>query len=216
MDIRFQLQTPITSAHSYIKCTLTIFSIYLYFHRMNKIKELDSNPLPVKVFDTYSVYTRLARQLLQIYYTVFTPPRPHCFGTFMEFGKFVWIHDQESIKELYLSGSFGKGDLSRSDPTWFTRTVEENKESLEEITVERRKKRRQKKLATSSTDIENSLTSKELLDLTNNKDLEHFQLDLYESFFLVYALNALSIKSRKQVWIDYCITQTMQLTRIYH
>jgi tRNA-splicing endonuclease subunit Sen2 len=170
--------------------------------KRSEVKKFDSNPLPVKVITTCSLYARLVRQLLQAYYTVFTPPMPHCVGTFMEFGKFVWIHDPASITELYHSGSFGKGNLSRSDPTWFTRTVEENKESLEEITIERRRKRRQKKLATSSIDIENNLTSAELLDLTNHEDLEHFQLDLYEAFFLVYAVNALSIKDQKQVWTD--------------
>lgn len=170
---------------------------------MNKggnVKEFNSDPLPVKVIDASGLYTRLLRQLIQTYHTIFTPPRPHCVGTMMEFGRFVWIHNQDSIKKLYLSGSFGKGSLSRSNPTWFTRTIDENKESLEEITVERRKKRRQKNLASSSSmDIENGLTSKELLDLAHNQDLEHFQLDLYEAFFLVYAVNALLIKNQEQV-----------------
>ncbi|CEP16377.1 hypothetical protein [Parasitella parasitica] len=109
----------------------------------------------------------------------------------MEFGKFVWV--QKGQGNLYGSGFFGKGDLSRSDPTWFTRTVEQNKNSLEEITVERRRKRRQKNINGEAAEEFDTFTSSELLDLTSHTDVENFQLDLYEAFFLVYALNALTV-----------------------
>lgn len=116
-------------------------------------------------------------------------------GTFIDFGRFVWIHDQLSITELFQSGSFGKGDLSRSEPTWLTRNIRQNKESLEELTVERRRKRRNQK----ETNNENNLKADQVLDLTLHKDVETFQLDLYEAFFLVYALNSLLIKNAHQV-----------------
>lgn len=148
-------------------------------------------PLPVKVYSSASLYDRLIQLFLQIC-SMKPSPEPSCTGIFMEFGKFIWV--QKGQDQLYKQGFFGKGDLSRSEPTWLKRTVEQNKNSLEEITVERRRKRRQKNsdnvVAADSVD---TLTSIELLDATGSKDVEHFQLDLYEAFFLAYAVNALSI-----------------------
>ncbi|KAF1806791.1 tRNA intron endonuclease, partial [Mucor lusitanicus] len=148
-------------------------------------------PLPVKVYSSATLYDRLIQFFLQIC-SIKPSPKPCCTGIFMEFGKFVWV--QKGQSQLYRHGFFGKGDLSRSEPTWLKRTVEQNKNSLEEITVERRRKRRQKNTGNEAIeDNVNTLTSIELLDVTCHKDVEHFQLDLYEAFFLVYAVNALSI-----------------------
>ncbi|KAI7868525.1 hypothetical protein BDF14DRAFT_1791218 [Spinellus fusiger] len=43
------------------------------------------------------------------------PPRK---GIFIEFGRFVWVERRDHAIELYSSGFFGKGTLSRSEPTW--------------------------------------------------------------------------------------------------
>ncbi|CAO3610858.1 unnamed protein product [Mucor fragilis] len=148
-------------------------------------------PLPVKVYSSASLYDRLIQLFLQIC-SIKPSPEPSCIGIFMEFGKFIWV--QKGQDQFYKEGFFGKGDLSRSDPTWLKRTVEQNKNSLEEITVERRRKRRQKNSDhVVAADNVDTLTSIELLDATWSKDVEHFQLDLYEAFFLAYAVNALSI-----------------------
>lgn len=150
-----------------------------------------SIPLPVNLYGG----SKLLHGLIRLYYSVFLP-QPEITGTFMEFGKFVWIHDQTWITKLHQSGSFGKGDLSRSDPTWLDRNIQQNKESLEEITVERRRRRRGRN---QEVDNENILKPEQLLVLTNYSNVETFQLDLYEAFFLVYALNSLRIKSTNQV-----------------
>lgn len=124
----------------------------------------------------------------------------------MAFGKFIWV--QKGQSQLYNQGFFGKGDLSRSGPTWLERTIEQNKNSLEEITVERRRKRRQKNNGSEAVVADNAdtLTSNELLDATCHTDVENFQLDLYEAFFLAYALNALSVVlPGNQVTIAQCL-----------
>ncbi|EPB90469.1 hypothetical protein HMPREF1544_02678 [Mucor circinelloides 1006PhL] len=150
------------------------------------------SPLPVKVYRSATLYDRLIQLLLQIC-SIKPSPKPSCTGTFMAFGKFIWV--QKGQSQLYNQGFFGKGDLSRSGPTWLERTVEQNKSSLEEITVERRRKRRQKNNGSEAVVADNAdtWTSNELLDATCHTDVENFQLDLYEAFFLVYALNALSV-----------------------
>lgn len=155
------------------------------------------SPLPVLITSNHRFSWLVPEWLLRVYYTLFGPQEPRTHGIFMEFGKFIWI---QNYNELYQCGSFGKGNLSRSNPTWFARTVEQDKNALEEITVARRKKRRQKgKKTMEECDSKDLLTSTELLELTLHKDVEIFQLDFYEAFFLKYALNALSITDPKQV-----------------
>ncbi|KAI8056491.1 tRNA intron endonuclease [Gilbertella persicaria] len=164
-----------------------------------------SQTLPVQVYCADTLYKRFLSYILHIYYSIKTAPPIHK-GTFMGFGRFVWIHDQTSITQLYHAGSFGKGSLSRSQATWFTRTLKQNSNSLEDITTERRKKRRQQH------NIDHSTSSVlKLLDFTLHQDVEKFQLDLYEAFFLVYGLNALTIQDSKQTplsiqdcWHTFC------------
>ncbi|GAN09491.1 tRNA-splicing endonuclease subunit sen2 [Mucor ambiguus] len=167
-------------------------------------------PLPVKVYSSATLYDQLVQLFLQIC-SVKPSPEPCCTGIYMEFGKFIWV--QKGQGQLYNHGFFGKGDLSRSDPTWLKRTIAQNKDSLEDITVERRRKRRQKNSRSEVVaDNGDMLTSIELLDATCHKDVERFQLDLYEAFFLAYALNALSIAnpgdqlplSRADCWTTFC------------
>ncbi|KAI8328414.1 tRNA intron endonuclease [Blakeslea trispora] len=171
---------------------------------MNKVL-----PVDVYVSDTY--YQQFFNYLVHVYYSITGAPKPQLKGTFMAFGQFVWVHQSTDASQLFLNGSFGKGSLSRSQPTWFKRTNEQNKKSLEEITAERRKKRRQKNAEISE---DGSLSSSELLDMADHQDLEKFQLDLFEAFFLVYGLNALSIQdslqtplSIKACWALFCKTK---------
>lgn len=155
-----------------------------------KFKEENLIPLPVEIHQSADLYSYLIQQLLRCYYAI-VKPEPHFKGTFMEFGRFVWIQDQSSIHKLYKAGFFGKGDLSRSEPTWFNRNVQQNKVSLEELTVERRRKRRNADIQSS----DDTLKPHQILDFARNQDVETFQLDLYEAFFLSYATNSLSITS---------------------
>lgn len=185
----FFLPRKIKYGHTRIR-TVGYFFFFKPMNKSNRLNKQDLTPLPVKICCKGNIF----QSLLKCYYSIIKP-KPLMTGTFMEFGRFVWIHDQLSITELFQSGSFGKGDLSRSEPTWLNRNIQQNKESLEEITVERRRRRRNQKV----TNNENILKSDQVLDLTLHKDFETFQLDLYEAFFLVYALNSLLIKNVHQV-----------------
>ncbi|GAA5806254.1 tRNA intron endonuclease [Helicostylum pulchrum] len=167
-------------------------------------------PLPVNIYNG----NRLLRSLYKFYYSIFKS-QPQITGTFLEFGRFVWIHDQSSITKLHQSGSFGKGDLSRSDPTWLERNIQQNKASLEEITVERRRKRRGK----DQVDNQNLMKPDQVLTSTNYSNVESFQLDLCEAFFLVYALNSLIIKSTNQkslLSIDDCWSLFCKADNSFH
>ncbi|KAI7868526.1 tRNA intron endonuclease [Spinellus fusiger] len=76
--------------------------------------------------------------------------------------------------------------------------------SLEKITVDRRKHRREKKKLdkgehSADLPIVNEIySSSELLEMAEGKDYECYQLDLLEAFFLVFALNALEISDTSQ------------------
>lgn len=87
---------------------------------------------------------------------------------------------------------------------------------LEHVTAERRKQRRSAKTITADNDNDNDgrgsdanqlWHSDELLEMTGGTDYEHMQLDIFESFFLVYGLNTLKIFSNgKPLSIDECWT----------
>ncbi|KAG1043076.1 hypothetical protein G6F46_003515 [Rhizopus delemar] len=175
------------------------------------MKKQDTNistPLPIEVYATKTLGESLKRILLSYYHYYFKSPSYQ--STFLEFGNFVWIHHEDRDK-IYQSGFFGKGDLSRSQPTWKTRTIEQNKQSLEEITVERRKKRREKKKGNTIASEHDQWEADELLKMTKRKDPEKLCLDVCEAYFLKYALGALEIKdkqgrtlSTKLCWSKFC------------
>ena len=47
--------------------------------------------------------------------------RLHCEGVFDKLTKSVWVTNREHAMSLWRHGFFGKGDLSRSEPTWLAR-----------------------------------------------------------------------------------------------
>lgn len=52
---------------------------------------------------------------------------PHCTGVLDVATRSVWILDTKDAKILWTRGFFGKGDLSRSEPSWFARQVNARK-----------------------------------------------------------------------------------------
>jgi hypothetical protein len=46
---------------------------------------------------------------------------PHCEGFFDALTRSVWVSDAEDAMILWRRGFFGKGDLSRSEPSWLAR-----------------------------------------------------------------------------------------------
>lgn len=129
-------------------------------------------------------------------------------GIFVPFGRFVWLI--EPHLNPVRTGYFGKGSLSRSEPTWLARTLQVAQGNqgtfttqttriglslmpsldtvfLEHITTDRRNQRRGKGAD------RNAEASQQLLEHAQHQDLEHWRLDVFEAFFLVYALGALQL-----------------------
>ena len=52
---------------------------------------------------------------------------PHCQGILDLTTKSVWIVDRKEAMILWHRGFFGKGDLSRSEPSWYSRQVNARK-----------------------------------------------------------------------------------------
>ncbi|ORY95767.1 tRNA intron endonuclease [Syncephalastrum racemosum] len=111
-------------------------------------------------------------------------------GIFIPFGRFVWLI-RPHPNPLH-TGYFAKGSLSRSEPTWLARTLQvaqgnQDTVFLEHLTSDRRNQRRGK---CADRDAE---ASQQLLEHTQQQDFEQWRLDVFEAFFLVYALDALQI-----------------------
>lgn len=70
------------------------------------------------------------------------PIGSHCDGSFDKLTKSVWVTKREDAMILWRSGFFGKGDLSRSEPSWFSRQQKLELTS-EEVTARRRANRKQ-------------------------------------------------------------------------
>lgn len=49
---------------------------------------------------------------------------PNCIGVLDTASGSVWVEDAEDMRILFNRGFFGKGSLSRSDPSWRDRRVE--------------------------------------------------------------------------------------------
>lgn len=76
---------------------------------------------------------------------------PHCEGVLDVATRSVWVMNTKDAMILWRRGFFGKGDLSRSEPSWYTRQVNARKAAgkyltSEEIREKRRKERQQFKM----------------------------------------------------------------------
>ena len=50
---------------------------------------------------------------------------PDCVGILDNSSKSVWVVNSRDMDILWIRGYFGKGSLSRSEPTWLTRRINE-------------------------------------------------------------------------------------------
>ncbi|KAI0955099.1 hypothetical protein AcW1_006783 [Taiwanofungus camphoratus] len=77
---------------------------------------------------------------------------PHCVGIFDAETRSVWVENSRDSMILWRRGFFGKGDLSRSEPSWHIRQINARKAAAgkymtsEEIREKRRTERKQFKL----------------------------------------------------------------------
>ncbi|WWD05486.1 hypothetical protein V865_003563 [Kwoniella europaea PYCC6329] len=91
-----------------------------------------ANPLPI-LFNTpsssssasssRSSSTSSSRSLLSSYLPSARVEVPQCIGTFDPITRSIWIEDERSKEILFTKGFFGKGSLSRSEPSWRERRV---------------------------------------------------------------------------------------------
>ncbi|CAG8658308.1 11787_t:CDS:2, partial [Ambispora leptoticha] len=147
-------------------------------------------------------------------------------GIFDKFSRNIIVENKEHIDLLWKSGFFGKGTLSRGEPTWFSRNRGKNPYprnglSLEEITKKRREERKtrrkkkqneepiqesDKELNNDNNEIDNDETT--LIDdnelnlhrknNTNDPKEKEFQLTLEEAFFLCFGIGSLLIYDTNQ------------------
>ncbi|KAJ6485912.1 hypothetical protein C8R45DRAFT_998373 [Mycena sanguinolenta] len=76
---------------------------------------------------------------------------PQCHGIFDEATRSVWVSSRDDSTVLWRRGFFGKGDLSRSEPSWLERQVNARQAggkrlTSEEMTSKRRAERKQFKI----------------------------------------------------------------------
>ncbi|KAI8370725.1 uncharacterized protein BYT42DRAFT_607680 [Radiomyces spectabilis] len=195
---------------------------------------ISSAPLPLLLGDTTRHFSWLREKVLRLKSAFFTG-HPRRIGVLVEFGRFVWIEHTEHAADLHSMGVFGKGTLSRSEPTWAARMIKnaddqspDKKTYVENITNQRRMQRRQqskqkKGLIKASDDDRNEAndvwdTDELLACIGTEKDHESLQLDLFEAFFLLYGLNALEIYTaeRQRLSVDACWTLFCQLYNTRH
>ncbi|OAX39795.1 hypothetical protein K503DRAFT_791731 [Rhizopogon vinicolor AM-OR11-026] len=196
-----------------------------------------AHPLPI-IFPE-PTYTFLGLSLTR-------PLNPHCTALLDPITRSAWVENSGDAAILWQRGFFGKGDLSRSEPSWLARQINARKMkgkglTSEEITAKRRAERKQFKLdrakamAAAAAEAEVAFkeegrviapgiapdgtriipsaatwkptsisvpseesppddTPDELREeIEPIQDLEHLQLSLQEAFFLVWALDCLTV-----------------------
>ncbi|KAI9892470.1 MAG: hypothetical protein M1814_001427 [Vezdaea aestivalis] len=126
--------------------------------RKNNNQKLYGNPLPLETFPIPSFIPSNPLSILQVLYTFLSqtlfPPSSHPSylykGYFSEETRSIHITDERTARTLWEKGFFGKGSLSRSEPTWLD--GEKRRRGLvaaqtsEEVTSKRREERRRFKL----------------------------------------------------------------------
>ena len=116
---------------------------------------IHSQPLPVKVYPIPPLIPNNPLSILHIAYVYISqwifPPLSHppekFRGYFSPETRSIHITDDNAMRALWESGFFGKGSLSRSEPTWLEREKRRKGmpegETSEEMTRQRREKRKE-------------------------------------------------------------------------
>ncbi|KDQ61592.1 hypothetical protein JAAARDRAFT_122938 [Jaapia argillacea MUCL 33604] len=120
--------------------------------RRNENNRIYANPLPL-IFSPIE-HTRIWPSHILLGILGFSSSRianPHCEGIFDAATRSVWVSNAEDSMTLWRRGFFGKGNLSRSEPSWLARRINarkiaENGLTAEEVTAKRRAERKQFKL----------------------------------------------------------------------
>lgn len=118
--------------------------------RRNENNRIYANPLPI-IFDEPEQPSSWHRALGLLGISLTQVLNPHCEGILDIATRSVWVTDMKHAMILWQRGFFGKGDLSRSEPSWLARQINARRQSRagltsEEVTAKRRSERRQFKL----------------------------------------------------------------------
>ncbi|MCJ1467003.1 hypothetical protein MMC07_005625 [Pseudocyphellaria aurata] len=116
--------------------------------------QIHAHPLPINIFPLPSLVPHNPLSILHIALTylfqlVVPPshPQPLYQGCFTAETRSVHITDEKTIRALWEQGFFGKGSLSRSEPSWLDREKRRKgarvNETSEEVTKRRREERRE-------------------------------------------------------------------------
>lgn len=87
-----------------------------------ELRSIYQNPLPI-IFgtkDDSKGWWSYIRSLFTIFPSVEVPI---INGVYDAASNSVWIHNMQEASILWERGFFGKGNLSRSEPTWLTREI---------------------------------------------------------------------------------------------
>lgn len=142
-----------------------------------KALPLDVHPLPAFIPHSPLSLLRIAYVLLKEIYSFPTSHTEPCIGYFSSETRSVHITDPSHVRALWEMGFFGKGTLSRSEPSWLVREQARRTAgpggSSEEHTKKRREDRRRFKLERARLEreqIEEQLRKEQgLLDEANGK-----------------------------------------------
>ncbi|KAK7031368.1 tRNA-splicing endonuclease subunit Sen2 [Favolaschia claudopus] len=117
--------------------------------RRNNNNQIYAHPLPIIFW--YPPSTRIRSVLGLLGLTLTRVEVPQCQGVFDEATRSVWVSSRSDSNILWRRGFFGKGDLSRSEPSWLARQINArrtggNRLTSEEMTAKRRAERKQFKI----------------------------------------------------------------------
>lgn len=88
--------------------------------RRTENNRIHAHPLPI-ILSEPSQPSFLRKTLNLFGISVSDILNPHCQGVLDVATRSVWILDMKDAMVLWQRGFFGKGDLSRSEPSWLTR-----------------------------------------------------------------------------------------------
>ncbi|KAG9127432.1 tRNA splicing endonuclease subunit sen2 [Ceratobasidium sp. 392] len=116
--------------------------------RNDQKNRIYANPLPVVIEPTFKPRSWASHALGLVGLTAARLSNPHCEGILDLGTRSVWVVNKRDTLILWQRGFFGKGNLSRSEPSWLTRRIAElrgpGKASASElITAKRREERKQ-------------------------------------------------------------------------
>lgn len=114
-----------------------------YNHIHRNLLPVEVHPLPVLIpHNPLSLIAIILSYLTQV---LSPPSRATCNGYFSSATSSIHVTDRQTIRRLWEMGFFGRGSLSRSEPTWLENRKRQGT-TAEENTTNRRAERRQQKI----------------------------------------------------------------------